>query len=188
MGLLSLEHSRFAYWADFGVHGTAVVVLAGLLFAAPSGQAIALLAWIVAGLAGWTLLEYVLHRFVLHGMQPFRDWHAVHHARPTALIGTPSLLSATLILTLIFLPTWLLLDVWRACALTLGVVAGFLGYSMTHHATHFWRADSGWLKRRKRWHAAHHHTRLPVCYGVTTTFWDHAFGSARTAGSGRTPS
>lgn len=74
MGLLSLEHSKAAYRADLALHGAAV-----------------------AGLAGWTAIEYAMHRFVLHGMPPFRAWHALHHARPSARIGAPTLLSGSLI-------------------------------------------------------------------------------------------
>jgi sterol desaturase/sphingolipid hydroxylase (fatty acid hydroxylase superfamily) len=70
-------------------------------------------------------------------------------------------------------------ELWRACALTLGVVAGYLAYAVTHHATHHWRADNLWLQRRKRWHALHHHDKeAPRCYGVTSAIWDHVFGSA----------
>jgi hypothetical protein len=59
-----------------------------------------LVALALLGLVAWTLLEYALHRFVLHGLQPFRTWHAEHHRRPRALIGTPTILSATLIAAL----------------------------------------------------------------------------------------
>ncbi|MDX5446368.1 MAG: hypothetical protein LPJ87_09975, partial [Zoogloeaceae bacterium] len=30
---------------------------------------------LIAGLVSWTLLEYLLHRFVLHGRGPFQRWH-----------------------------------------------------------------------------------------------------------------
>lgn len=179
MELFKLEHSRLAYSADFALYGAAVAALAGfLLVAGPRGQGLETMAVAVAGLASWTAIEYALHRFVLHGMQPFRRWHAEHHQRPTALICAPTILSATLIATLVFLPAVLLAGLWRGCALTLGVLAGYLAYAITHHATHHWRADSPWLKRRKRWHALHHHVAQPGCYGVTTAFWDHVFGSA----------
>jgi cyclopropane-fatty-acyl-phospholipid synthase len=76
-----------------------------------------------------------------------------------------------------FLPALALGGLWKACALTLGLVVGYLAYGVTHHATHHWRADSAWLRRRKRWHALHHHQKRPCCYGVTTTFWDQLFGT-----------
>ena len=177
MGLLSLEHSRAAYRADFALHGTAVVALAALLLlVGPPEHGLALAAFALAGLAGWSVLEYALHRFVLHGLQPFQRWHGEHHRRPTALIYTPTVLSAALIATGVWLPAWALTDVWRACALTLGVTTGYLAYAMTHHALHHWHADFAWLRRRKRWHARHHRVGQSACYGVTSPLWDHVFG------------
>ena len=192
MGLFTLEHSKGAYRADFALYGTAVVVLAAfLLLDGPRAQRLQIVSFALLGLASWSAIEYALHRFVLHGMQPFQGWHAEHHQRPTALICTPTILSATLIATLVFLPALALGGLWRACALTLGVVTGYLAYSITHHATHHWRADTAWLRQRKRWHALHHHAREPGCFGVTSAFWDHVFGStgqpARTHESGQRP-
>ena len=179
MGLFTLEHSRAAYWLDFAAYGAAVGALAGVLVVAgPREQGWEIAAVALLGLAGWTAIEYALHRFVLHGMDPFRRWHAEHHLRPNALICAPTLFSASLILVLVFLPALMLGGVWRACALTLGVLAGYLGYAITHHATHHWRADNAWLRRRKLSHALHHHATLePGAYGVTSAFWDHVFGS-----------
>lgn len=180
MGLFTLEQSKLAYRADFALYGAAVVGVAVFLaLAGPRGHWPSAVAWALTGLASWTLIEYVLHRFVLHGVQPFRGWHAAHHRRPTALICAPTIFSAALIVGLVFLPAWALSDLWRACALTLGVLAGYLTYAITHHATHHWRADNAWLRRRKRWHALHHHAGRPGCYGVTSAIWDRAFGSMR---------
>ena len=61
-----------------------------LAIVAPYERRTELMALALLGLVAWTLLEYVLHRFVLHGMQPFQAWHAEHHRRPQALIGTPT--------------------------------------------------------------------------------------------------
>lgn len=179
MGLFTLEHSQGAYRADFFLYGSAVPLLAAyLLLEAPLARWPLVAALVVAGLAGWSLLEYLLHRFVLHGVQPFQGWHAEHHRRPTALICAPTILSATLIVTLVFMPALLMSDLWRACALTLGVLAGYLAYATVHHATHHWRADTAWLRQRKRWHAQHHHAGPPSCFGVTSGLWDRVFGSA----------
>jgi cyclopropane-fatty-acyl-phospholipid synthase len=72
--------------------------------------------------------------------------------------------------------------VWQACALTLGVVTGYLAYSVTHHAIHHWRGDNVWLLQRKRWHALHHQdVELAGCFGVTSGIWDHVFGSTHLA-------
>ena len=187
MGLFSLEASRAAYRADFWVYGSAVPLLALLLSTvAPHAQRPALAAAAVAGLALWTLVEYLLHRFVLHRVEPFRRWHGEHHARPTALIGTPTPISAALFATLVFAPLWGVAGAWQAAALTLGMLTGYLAYVLTHVATHHaappMLATNGWLRRRRRWHALHHRRRgTPGCYGVTSGLWDHLLGSARPA-------
>lgn len=62
---------------------------AALLLGAP-GPAWPLLATVLAGYPMWSVMEYALHRFVLHGMQPFRGMHELHHMRPGARIGTPT--------------------------------------------------------------------------------------------------
>jgi sterol desaturase/sphingolipid hydroxylase (fatty acid hydroxylase superfamily) len=179
MSLLTLEHGNTAYRADFAVYGSAVAGLAGfLLLAAPAGHGLISAAVVALGLVCWTVVEYVLHRFVLHGLAPFKYWHEEHHRRPTALICAPTILSASLIFVLVFLPMLALGGLWRACALTLGLLTGYLLYAITHHATHHWQAQSAWLKRRKRWHALHHHRAgRRGGYGVTSGFWDHVFAS-----------
>jgi sterol desaturase/sphingolipid hydroxylase (fatty acid hydroxylase superfamily) len=176
MRLFAMEHSKVAYGADFAAYVMAVVVMAAaLVLAGPQAERPEFAALAVLGLALWTAVEYVIHRFVLHGLQPFQRWHEAHHDRPTALICSPTVFSASLIATLVFLPAWALSDLWRSCALTLGLVAGYLAYAVTHHATHHWRADGAWLRQRKRWHALHHHVDRPACFGVTSSFWDHVF-------------
>ena len=183
MGLFSLEHGKLAYLADFVLYGASVVAVAAyLLLVAPPALRLENLALVMLGLASWSLIEYGLHRFILHGIQPFKRWHVMHHLQPKNLICTPTLLSATLILILVFLPALLLSDLWRASALTLGLLAGYLVYSVTHHALHHWRTGNAWFNRRRHWHALHHkHLDAPGYYGVTSGLWDHVFGTARPA-------
>jgi cyclopropane-fatty-acyl-phospholipid synthase len=187
MRLFTLEHGRAAYRVDFALYGAAALALAAFLIAdGPRAQRFEIAALALAGLAGWTAIEYAMHRFVLHGLEPFRSWHVEHHRRPSALIFTPTFASATLIASLVWLPALLVGGTWRACALTLGVLAGYLAYTITHHAVHHWRAESAWLRERKRWHALHHHAKQPRCFGVTSAFWDRVCGtSARDALHGR---
>jgi len=177
MGLLTTENGKAGYLADFIVYAVASTALALLLaIVAPYERRTELLAFALLGLAAWTLVEYVLHRFVLHGMQPFRAWHAEHHRRPRALIGTPTILSTALIAALVFLPVLVLSDLWRASALTFGLLTGYMVYAIIHHATHHWRAETPWLRQIKRHHALHH---SPVAaasrYGVTSALWDVVF-------------
>lgn len=178
--LMDIEHSRSGYVADFLIYTGVVFLLGGMLVVAGSAAtALQRVAEVAMGLVAWTLVEYGLHRFVLHGIKPFSRWHAEHHARPTALICTPTALSALLLVFLVWLPCWLLFGGWSSCALFLGVVTGYLGYALVHHAIHHWQLDWPWLQRRKRWHAMHHHDRRTGRYGVTSDGWDRVFGTAR---------
>lgn len=177
MALIALEHSRAAYAADFVLYGAALIGMSGFMWwQAPAILWLGMSVLVLVGLLAWTLVEYLLHRFVLHGLQPFKGWHEEHHARPTALICAPTLLSAGLFFILVFLPALLFGNVWLACALTLGVISGYVVYAITHHAVHHWRGDNHWLRKRKQWHALHH-ARLAQLgrYGVTSSFWDRVF-------------
>jgi sterol desaturase/sphingolipid hydroxylase (fatty acid hydroxylase superfamily) len=191
MSLLSLEHSPTAYRLDFALYGVLCSTIAAtLVFAGPAGSGLALLLWVVGGVALWTLLEYLLHRFILHGVAPFSNWHQHHHARPQALIASPILLSLTLFVLLGALPAWLLLGDWPALALTLGLLGSYWGYGLMHHTTHHstppWVRRNAWVTQRRICHAMHHaayhisargEACKPCHFGVSSGFWDAVFGS-----------
>ena len=179
-GVFRLEHSKWAYRADAALYATAVGAVTGwLLLRTPASARLDSAVCAGVGLFGWTLAEYLLHRFVLHGVPPFRGWHAEHHRRPMARIYTPTVLSGLLILALVYIPAlWLLGALRRAAAVTLGVLTGYLAYGAMHHAAHHWASRSPWMKARKRWHAMHHHAALGGCYGVTSGLWDRLLGTS----------
>jgi sterol desaturase/sphingolipid hydroxylase (fatty acid hydroxylase superfamily) len=187
MRLLELESSRWAYRADFVLYGLAVAGLTlATLTGTPTRDWPLLAAVMVSGYLLWGLLEYLLHRFVLHGLQPFRGMHEQHHQRPQERLGTPTVVSAPLFAALVFLPAWGLLGLWPACALMTGVLAAYLAYSITHHLCHHGLGEKmgkgAWLARRQRWHARHHvRVQAIGCYGVSQGFWDYVFGTARTS-------
>lgn len=175
MKVLSIEHSKFTYFADFAVYLAAVVVLPWVLFRlAPPPIRGGLVLAVLAGLVIWSLVEYAMHRLVFHGIEPFQRMHGEHHRRPHALIATPTALSLAMIAGLFWLPATLLTGRWVGSATTLGLTAGYFLYGIVHHALHHWRARSAWMKKCKRLHAIHH--RSPqVNYGVTMPWWDRVF-------------
>jgi sterol desaturase/sphingolipid hydroxylase (fatty acid hydroxylase superfamily) len=186
--IFTIEHSKAAYWADFGLYAIAIVALA--LFLIMSAEKIGFFqmsGFVIVGFAMWTFLEYAIHRFVLHGMQPFKTWHARHHLRPRALILAPTILTGTLIGLLIFAPLFLVSSAMPASAITVGLLIGYFGYALLHHAIHHWHTNwsTSWLGRfdfmrmRKRMHAVHHMQSAPTNFGVTSTLWDRVFGSFR---------
>lgn len=169
------------YFADFVVYP---LLLAGLTWYSLSGEAARERAiWMaaaIAGVASWTLIEYLLHRYVLHFLPPLRQMHARHHASPTELIGTPSWVSVAVFGGLVFVPLVRATPASIAYGATVGLMAGYLWYVAVHHATHHRRARPGsYLHRAKQWHAVHHHARHPCNFGVTTSLWDRVFGTTR---------
>jgi sterol desaturase/sphingolipid hydroxylase (fatty acid hydroxylase superfamily) len=179
MRFLDIEGSQAAERADFAVYGLAVLALAAALVGRAPGPAWPLLLTVLAGFLAWSLLEYLLHRFVLHGVEPFRTMHARHHQRPRAHIGIPTLLSAPMFALLLFTPAWWWAGAWLAAALTLGLLLGYLTYAVTHHLCHFGPVHGRWTWRHQLWHARHHQrSGAPGCFGVSHRFWDHVFGTA----------
>ncbi|MEY2688403.1 MAG: hypothetical protein RL375_2601 [Pseudomonadota bacterium] len=205
MGLLSLEQDETLVWADFAVYALLVLLCGATVLLtmpeAPGWPAAAEvgadgpigtwrvladqtrvwlpLAWVLAGWWGWSLAEYLLHRFVLHGVPPFRRMHALHHARPLAHVATPTVVTVALFGLLVALPAAWWLAPWQASALMLGVLGAYLVYIATHHAVHHAHGTSSWLRRHKRWHAMHHLAGARACYGVSLPLWDHVFRTAR---------
>jgi len=165
------------YYADFVFYPLLLLVLAGV--ALDHDTPVHWLVWLLlfgAGLGGWTLLEYWLHRILFHRVLPFRTLHELHHATPTEKIGTPTWLTASLIGVCVLLPLWREAGFNMASGLTSGLVAGYLWYVTVHHADHHWRSRPGsYLYRAKRRHAWHHHADYPCCFGVTTRLWDRVF-------------
>lgn len=185
MSLFSMDQSPAAYRADFALYAVLVLALLGLSLWQAAPRPAGWMAGLLAGMALWSLIEYLVHRFVLHGLQPFKRLHAVHHARPRALYGLPTLISLPLFACLVFAPLLFLLGLALALPLMAGVLCGYLFYGLAHHMVHqglppAWPGQA-WQLRRQRWHARHHGGHAG-CYGVSSSFWDQVLGTGRRKG------
>jgi sterol desaturase/sphingolipid hydroxylase (fatty acid hydroxylase superfamily) len=171
--------SKAGYYADFVFYPLVLLLLGGMTLENETVSQMLIWAGLcVLGLALWTLIEYFLHRIILHQVWPFRELHALHHTTPTAMIGTPTWLTAVLICGIVLVPLWWSAGFNLASGLTSGLILGYLWYTLVHHAVHHWRTRPGsYLHQAKRRHAVHHHSRYPCNFGVTTAFWDRIFPS-----------
>ena len=130
---------------------------------------------VVAGLAAWTLVEYLVHRFVFHRHSTGSRLHQLHHDRP----GDPDLERSSLSTPLLASPFGLLLigvaGIEDGSAIFAGLLLGYLIFIAVHYAVHRRRIEpNSWLYQAKLRHLAHH--RFENCnYGVTTIFWDVVF-------------
>ena len=170
---------RVVYMSDFAIYGVAIVAAAVVLGSHGGAAHWAQLGAAAAGgFIAWSLVEYLLHRYVLHGVPPFKGWHAEHHHHPLELIGIPAVASLPLIAALVFFPLRWWTNSQLALAATLGFMVGYLAYMVVHHGVHHWPSHrKRWFRARKTAHALHHSHDETRCYGVTTSFWDRAFGT-----------
>ncbi len=141
------------------------------------------LGMIPIGLAMWTLVEYVLHRFVFH-YHPTTKWgktihfwsHGVHHDYPNdsnRLVMAPVI---SIPLALFFY--WSFKQLFGAIYVNpffVGLVAAYLFYDMTHYALHHANFKSKFWVALKNHHMYHHYKDPENGFGVSTTFWDMVF-------------
>jgi sterol desaturase/sphingolipid hydroxylase (fatty acid hydroxylase superfamily) len=174
-----MKLSKALYFGDFLAIPVAIILLAAAaIYDRGSGGAGLWIAPFLLGLFVWTLVEYVVHRWVYHAVPFFEKFHDAHHDDPTALIGVPSFISSGLILGVFFLPLWLALGVVLAGGFASGALLGYAGYMLVHHASHHWTLKPGGMLYRARvLHMAHHYNTTPGNYGVVTSFWDHVFST-----------
>lgn len=136
----------------------------------------------VSGLLLWTLVEYLLHRFVFH-FHPSSDLgkrihflaHGIHHDYPNdskRLVMPPAMgvVIAIPIFSLMYLAVGTL-----AFAMMAGLLCGYLVYDMLHYATHHARWKWKWFLKIKEHHMVHHFQDPDNGYGVSSPFWDKIF-------------
>jgi sterol desaturase/sphingolipid hydroxylase (fatty acid hydroxylase superfamily) len=173
--------SKAGYYADYVVYPVVLTGLAAVAVVDPTlSEQLVWCAAFCGGIVAHSLLEYLTHRLLLHGIPPFSGLHDAHHRNPTANIGIPTWLSAAAAAGVVFAPLWLGAGLNIASGATAGMIVGYLWFGLLHHAIHRWRAREGsYLHRAKRRHSRHHNADHPCNFGVTTMYWDRLFGTAR---------
>ncbi len=126
------------------------------------------------GLLSWTLSEYMLHRFVYHEWPSFlSDGHDLHHQAPRDKIGVPWYLTLAIVVALYYLLALPFGRVTPALLMAFNWL-GYVGYCISHHASHHWPCKLPWLRQMKRHHALHH-AYPGTNWGFTTSLWDYVF-------------
>lgn len=183
-----------AYYADFFLAGaTALALFIATTLAVLHGDdgaariAALIATWVASGIAGlgfWSLAEYAIHRFLYHRIRFFDAMHDAHHAEPDAFIGGPPVIGIVLIFAVGYLP-FFMFSMAMASGFTAGLLTGYMGYMLVHHADHYWKSQpASALYRLRRHHALHHYHSEECNFGIVTSFWDHVFGTAlKTAGN-----
>ena len=133
------------------------------------------------GALGWTLVEYVLHRFVFHARSargPGAKEHRKHHAQVDYFAPSWQKALAVLAATAILLPLLsLLAGINLGSACTLGFILMYLLYEVLHRRAHTHPPRGAYGRWRRKNHFAHHFNDPRLAQGVTTPLWDLVFGT-----------
>lgn len=135
------------------------------------------------GMLVWSLMEYVLHRFVFHLVsenpklsKAIYKMHGIHHEYPRDrerlfMPPVPSIIVASSFFGLQYL-----IMGWNVLAFFPGFLAGYLMYGSMHYAIHAFTPPS-FLKALWRNHHLHHYKYPEKGFGVSSVLWDHVFGT-----------
>jgi len=138
----------------------------------------------------WTLVEYVLHRWVFHFRPP--GWggkmfafmaHGYHHEFPDdkmRLVAPP--------LMLVFLGAIVGFIYYLAFGAKYwvqvfgGTFVGYLAYDWIHYYTHHFHPTGGMGKWLRQYHLQHHFDPNYDRFGISSPLWDFIFRTYRSPG------
>jgi 4-hydroxysphinganine ceramide fatty acyl 2-hydroxylase len=145
-----------------------------------------IVALFVVGWLIWTLLEYVIHRFVFHYEPKTRLGkvlhfvvHGVHHDYPNdaSRLVMPPVVSIPLAF---FFYVLFALVFGRFCPPVMaGLISGYIFYDSLHYATHHFVMRKGVWSWLKQYHLRHHFQDDHAGYGVSSPLWDYVFRTNR---------
>ena len=146
----------------------------------------AIAALFLLGVLLWTLLEYLIHRYIFHyepktgvGKRLHYIIHGVHHDYPNdarRLVMPPSI---SVPLAFLFYGALLLFFGRLTPAVFAGLVFGYVCYDMLHYATHHFPMRRGMWLWLKQYHLRHHYKDDHVGFGISSPLWDYVFRTTR---------
>lgn len=164
-----------------------VVISAGLLYYGFTRQLIGIVETIplfMGGLLAFTLVEYVMHRFIFH-MAPVTKlrekvaytMHGIHHEYPRdkGRIAMPVPLS--LVISTIFFGIYYALMGNYTFAFLPGFLMGYASYLGIHYMIHAMQPPKNFMKYLWVHHGTHHYKDPDHRFGVTSPLWDYVFGT-----------
>jgi hypothetical protein len=163
------------------------LLLLGLRSRHPLGAVV----FFALGLPVWSLVEYLFHRFVLHGRfapgegmirrfmhQRLDPLHWEHHRRPLDGHHINGQLTDLLPLFLVAAPLSLVGPLYTLPMLLAGVVQFYVIEEWVHHSVHFYNFRDPYFRYMKRHHFYHHSRRgMEKGFGLTNGFWDIVFNT-----------
>jgi 4-hydroxysphinganine ceramide fatty acyl 2-hydroxylase len=148
-------------------------------------------AFALAGVLFWTLLEYLVHRHVLHGPFPdgpgliehllhkrFDHLHVAHHQRPWDGNHINGSIGDTLPFVVLLAALAALTPLHTFPMFLAGLVQSYVIEEWIHHSVHYYNFDSRYFRYIRRHHLYHHSRHgSRLAYGLTSDVWDIACGT-----------
>ena len=144
-----------------------------------------ILMWLALGLVTWTIVEYLLHRFVFHyhptsefGKKIHFIFHGIHHDYPRdrlRLVMPPSV--SIPLATLFFLLFRTFIPMPQLYIFFGAFLTGYLIYDMFHYAIHHLEVKGKLWNVLKTHHLKHHCNDPNKGFGVSSPLWDVIVGS-----------
>lgn len=147
---------------------------------------------VLAGIIGWTLAEYLLHRFLGHDRRTwpnaFATEHIRHHSQGDYFApASKKALAALAALLLLGAVSAAITSIDTGIAFSSAFVGMYLLYEVLHRRAHT-HAGFGPYGRFLRRHHFHHHFGNPKSnHGVTSPIWDWVAGTLEPAAQVRVP-
>ena len=168
------------------LYGPIIDLMLYLSFAQKKLSVLTVFIFFVVGVLTWTLLEYVIHRYVFHYAPKTRlgkllhfIMHGVHHDYPndaTRLVMPPII---SVPLAIIFYVVFIFTLGRFAPAALAGFGFGYVCYDSIHYATHHFAMKRGIWRWLKQYHLRHHYQDDHAGYGVSSPLWDYVFKTTR---------
>ncbi|MBT8232738.1 MAG: fatty acid hydroxylase [Saprospiraceae bacterium] len=139
----------------------------------------------IGGLAIWTIVEYLFHRFIFHyvpksklGRKLHFMMHGVHHAYPNDSLRLVMPPAMSIPLSTGFYFIFKLSFGGLYAPIFAGFLTGYLAYDMLHYATHHAKFIKGkWFDKLKHHHMRHHFQDPDNGFGVSSAVWDRVFNT-----------
>lgn len=181
------RHRLYPVSALYTAYALAILVLAFRTGRNP----LAVAGFFLAGAAAWTYVEYLAHRYVLHGRFPdgqgfarhtlhkaFDHLHYEHHARPWDGDHINGTIEDTIVFMVIFAALSFLAPLHTAPVFVAGLIQAYILEEWVHHSVHFYNFTGRYFRYIKRHHLFHHSPRgSEVGFGLTNGFWDVVRGT-----------
>lgn len=140
---------------------------------------------IISAFVSWTLVEYLLHRFIFHfpavgklGERFIFIMHGLHHedpVDPTRLVMPP--FASVIIAAILYVIFRALLGPDYVSMFFAAFLAGYLCYDYTHYAVHHFTPRTRFGRYVKQNHMIHHFVNPDARWGVSSPLWDYVFGT-----------